>query len=462
MNQFLISAARKSSGKTLVSVGLAAAYHMRGTNIATFKKGPDYIDPIWLSAASNKPCWNLDFYTMSRDEITEIFHKNSCGSKVVIVEGNKGLYDGLDPEGSDSNAALSKLLKLPVIMVVDGDGTTRGIAPLLKGYSEFDSEVNISGVILNKVASARHEAKLRSAVERYTDIPIIGAIYRDPNLVINERHIGLVPKNEDYKYSKIIKNIAKIINDSVDLDMLSDCTYKPRSESKQVYTSVDIARKFSFPRARVGIASDRVFSFYYPDDIKAFHDARIELVVINTLRDKRLPNIDGLFIGGGFPELFINDLNANVELRYSIKNFILRGGPTYAECGGLMYLSRSICYKSEVKPMVGIIPGDVVMTKRPIGRGYMKICSLPTHPWHRTKENLEYSYPAHEFHYSKIEGLPDTIQKVYSVRRGFGLDGSFDGIYMHNMLATYVHQRNTPLNPWVDAFVDFIIKNKSS
>ena len=215
MSQVFISAAHKSSGKTLVSTGLCAAYRRRGMRVAAFKKGPDYIDPAWLTKASGNSCWNLDFFTMNQEEILTCFEAQRQGADVTVVEGNKGLFDGLDVEGSDSNAALAVTLGLPVLLVIDVTGITRGIAPLLAGYIEFDPEVRIAGVILNRVAGPRQESKLRAAIERYSDLPVLGAIDRDPRLVIEERHLGLVPGNEDSDDPPSIDAWVKVVADAV-------------------------------------------------------------------------------------------------------------------------------------------------------------------------------------------------------------------------------------------------------
>ena len=224
MSQVFISAAHKSSGKTLVSTGLCAAYRRRGMCVAAFKKGPDYIDPAWLTKASGHSCWNLDFFTMNQEEILACFEAHRQGADVTVVEGNKGLFDGLDVEGSDCNAALAVMLKLPVLLVIDVTGITRGIAPLLAGYTKFDPDVRIAGVILNRVAGPRQESKLRAAVERYSDLPVLGAIGRDPRLVIEERHLGLVPGNEDPGAVARIDKIADVIEATVDLDAVLSLT----------------------------------------------------------------------------------------------------------------------------------------------------------------------------------------------------------------------------------------------
>ncbi|MCW9023714.1 MAG: AAA family ATPase, partial [Gammaproteobacteria bacterium] len=222
MSRLLISAAHKSSGKTTLSIGLCAALSQLGKIVQPFKKGPDYIDPMWLSQASHRACHNLDFYTMSHDEILETMHHYSTGSDISIIEGNKGLYDGLDIEGSNSNAALARLTHTPVILVINVQGMTRGIAPLILGYQQFEPEINIAGVILNQIRGKRHELKLRAVIEHYTHIPVVGAVYHNPELEITERHLGLIPSNENQEAAKKIARIADLIKQQVELDKLLD------------------------------------------------------------------------------------------------------------------------------------------------------------------------------------------------------------------------------------------------
>lgn len=454
MNRFLISAAHKSSGKTTVSVGLSAALGARGLVIAPFKKGPDYIDPLWLGQAAGRPCWNLDFFTMAPEEISACFMQHAAGADVALVEGNKGLHDGLDVEGSDSNAALARLLNLPVLLVLDVTGITRGVAPLLTGYARFDPGVRIAGVILNRVAGPRQEGKLRSAIERYTDLPVLGAIGRQEALGIEERHLGLVPGNEDPDSKSRIETIARVIEGAVDFDALLEATVSPDPGSGLVVGTASAA--VVRPDVRIGIARDRVFGFYYPDDLAAFATAGAELVAFDTLADASLPPVDGLFIGGGFPECFLGALADNVSLRNDIRKFIAHGGPAYAECGGLMYLTRSLTWQGASADMVGVIPADTQVGSRPVGRGYMQFKALPGHPWSRLLQQPETLYHAHEFHYSRLENVDSAVQTVLEVRRGYGIDGRRDGIHVANLLATYAHQRHVRSNPWVNDFVDFV------
>lgn len=220
MSSLFLSAAHKSSGKTTVAIGLCAAFTQRGVRVQPFKKGPDYIDPMWLGQAAGRSCYNLDFYTMARDEIVEMVVSHTQGTDLALIEGNKGLYDGLDLDGSNSNAALAKLLNTPVVLVLDAQGMTRGIAPLILGYQAFDAQVNIVGVILNQLGGRRHESKLRAVIEHYTNVKVLGAILRDARLQIVERHLGLMPSNEAEQAGLRIATIAERVAEQVDLESL--------------------------------------------------------------------------------------------------------------------------------------------------------------------------------------------------------------------------------------------------
>jgi cobyrinic acid a,c-diamide synthase len=446
----LISAAHKSSGKTMVSIGLCAALNNRGHIVQPFKKGPDYIDPMWLGQASGRACRNLDPYLMERDDIVATFSRHS--KEINLVEGNKGLYDGLALDGSNSNAALAKLLDLPVFLVIDARGMTRGIAPLILGYQAFDRDVNIAGVILNNLGGSRHESKLRSVIEHYTDVPVIGAVQHDERLSIEERHLGLMPSNESHVATAKIRQIGEAIAQQVDLDKLLAISKK---EPLNVPHKAEVSPLVAGDKVRIGIARDRAFGFYYADDLDALEAAGAELVPFDTLRDDRLPVVDALYIGGGFPETCAAELEANVSLREAIKLAIENGMPAYAECGGLMYLSRGIEYQGRIYRMVGAIPGDVKMHDKPIGRGYVHLSEEQAHPWPRPN-NTARKIKAHEFHYSSLENLPQESRFAYRVERGYGIDGNRDGLVLHNLLASYTHLRSIGSCYWATRFVSFI------
>ena len=452
MPRVFISAAHKSSGKTTLTLGLCAALHARGHAVQPFKKGPDYIDPLWLGMAAQRACYNLDFHMMQRIEIEQQFGRASASARISLIEGNKGLYDGLDLDGSNSNAALAKLLGAPVVLVIDARGMTRGVAPLILGYQTFDPDIRIAGVILNNLGGSRHESKLRAVIEHYTDVEVIGAVQHDASMQIAERHLGLVPANEQDAARARIRHVGERVAAQVDLERLlaiadgaPDLGVPPAAETA---TPAE--------RVRIGIAHDQAFGFYYSEDLDSLRAANVELVELDTLHGQTLPELDGLIIGGGFPEMFMTELEANSGLRTQIRDAIESGLPTYAECGGLMYLSRSLSWKGQTRQMVGVVPGDTVMHERPVGRGYARLQPTGDDHWQEAD-----SIPAHEFHYSSLENLPADSIYAYQVLRGHGIDGRHDGYQQHNLLAGYVHRRGTGAQGWIAPFLNQVRAHKS-
>ncbi|MCD6734975.1 MAG: cobyrinate a,c-diamide synthase [Burkholderiaceae bacterium] len=456
MSRWLVSAAHRSSGKTTVSIGLCAALRRRGLSVQPFKKGPDYIDPMWLTLAAGRACRNLDPHLAGLDEIEATFVRHAGRADSSLVEGNLGLHDGMAADGSDSNAALACRLGLPVVLVLDARGTSRGIAPLVLGYQAFEPRLRIAGVILNRVGGARHEHRLREALERYTDVPVLGAIGEDPRLAILERHLGLVPGNEAQDAARIVETLADAIAASVDLDALLDATAPRAGESATLQTADAPAlrpARSDEPRLRVGIAQDEAFGFYYVDDLEALQAAGAELVPFDTLRDAAPPEVDGLFIGGGFPEALAARLAANQAMRSALRERIEAGLPVYAECGGLMYLARSIRWHGERHDMVGAIPADVVMHDRAVGRGYVRLQETDAFPWPGGPID---TVRGHEFHHSGLENVAPGLRYAYRVVRGHGIDGSRDGIVHRNVLASYAHLRSVGGNRWPQRFVQFV------
>jgi len=457
MNRLFISAAHKSSGKTTLSIGLCAAMVERGHIVQPFKKGPDYIDPIWLSAASGRACHNLDFNTMTNDEILHTLQLYSDRADINVIEANKGLFDGVALDGSDSNAAIAKLSNSPVILVINTVGTTRGVAPLLLGYQAFDPEIKIAGVIYNLVGGARHESKLLKVTETYTDIPVLGAVHKNPEMEIEERHLGLMPSNEASEAKQQIHTISKLVADQVNLDSL--ISIAKQSEELPPFSHAFPPIKQQTPKVKIAVCQDPSFGFYYAGDLEALATAGAEIVPVNTLIDSELPDVDGLFIGGGFPETQMDKLANNLSMRNSIKQAIDSGLPTYAECGGLMYLAEKLIWKNKTAEMVGVIPANAVMHTKPQGRGYIKLAETENMPWGDKKMSSDI-INAHEFHYSKLEGLKVKGDFAYKVLRGQGIDGKNDGWLYKNLLASYAHMRDTSQHHWAQRFVNFVRDKK--
>jgi len=454
MDRLLVSAAHKSSGKTTVALGLCAALTAQGTHVQPYKKGPDYIDPMWLAAAAGRSCFNLDPHLMDDAALQRCFEQALPGADMALVEGNKGLYDGLALDGSNSNAAVARKLGLPVLLVIDARGMTRGIAPLILGYQAFERDIRIGGVILNRVGGARHEGKLRAVIEHYTDVPVLGSVAEDTRLAMTERHLGLMPCAEVDDAQARVQAIGAIIGAQVDLgrvrELAASAGLLPAAPTPASAPARPAPRR---PDLRIGIARDRAFGFYYPDDLAALEAAGAALVPIDTLHDARLPAIDGLFIGGGFPEACMAELEANAALRGALREAIVGGLPTYAECGGLMFLARSITWQGRTARMVGAIPGDAVMHARPVGRGYVQLQETAAMPW---EDVGSAPVRGHEFHHSSLENLDPGVAFAYRVQRGHGVDGQHDGVLVHNLLASYAHLRTDAGSRWAPRFMAFV------
>ncbi len=455
MSRFLVSAAHKSSGKTTITVGLCAALSAQGLIVQPFKKGPDYIDPMWLSQASGRECFNLDPFLMTPEQITSCFVRHAAGADISIVEGNKGLYDGLALDGSNSNAALAQLLDLPVVLVLDARGMTRGIAPLILGYQAFDSRIRIAGVILNQLGGARHESKLRAVIEHYTDVQVLGAIAHDPRLAVVERHLGLMPNHELDDAAQRVRAMGKLIAAQIDLSRVLQLA-AGAAPLPSAPTAMVSQPPLQQQQVRIGLARDKAFGFYYPDDLMALESAGAKIVPFDTLKDTALPDVDGLFIGGGFPEMYMPALQANVAMRESIRAAIEAGLPAYAECGGLMYLARKLRWRESSYNMVGALPADVVMHDHPVGRGYVELQTTANAPWPVNADGVQASLRGHEFHYSSVENLAPDLKFAYRVLRGHGIDGKHDGIVYRNVLASYAHLRSGAGTDWVQHFVSFV------
>lgn len=464
MAHILIAAAHKSSGKTTVTLGVARALRNAGLKVQTFKKGPDYIDPMWHARATGRPAYNLDFNTQSAAEICDMLAAKSADADFSFIEANMGLYDGVDLEGRDGNAALAKLVGAPVILVVDTEGMTRGIAPLLLGYRVFDPEVHIAGVVLNRVAGARHEAKLRAAIERYTELPVIGVLPREQQFELPERHLGLTTPTETDAVETFVSSIAARVAERFDLETLKGIARMAMPLPQPRLAATPPALAAGGERVRIAVARDAAFGFYYPDDFETMQRAGADVVFFDTMRDAELPPADGLFIGGGFPETHLAELEANASLRAAIRTAIEAGLPTYAECGGLMYLSRAIRWGANRAEMVGVVDAEAVMHEKPQGRGQIVIAQTSAFPWPSPQSDGVHaqSVKAHEFHHAALVDLSADTIFGFDMLRGAGIDGHHDGIVVHNAFACFAHQRATGANPWVARFLDFVRQVKAA
>ncbi|MCK5657805.1 MAG: cobyrinate a,c-diamide synthase, partial [Deltaproteobacteria bacterium] len=393
----VVAGLRGGSGKTTLALGLIAAWQQRVGEVVPFKKGPDYIDAGWLALAAGQPCYNLDPYMMSGEQILDSFWQHSQKAQGVVIEGNRGLFDGMDAEGSCSTAELAKLLQAPVLLVVDGSMVTRTAAASVLGCQHFDPEVPIRGVILNRVAGPRHEKMLRTTIERYCQVPVVGAIPKLKEDDFPERHMGLVTVEEHPEAREAILARIQIVEQYLDLEKVIAIANQAPPIGWQPASSMKRVSK-AYRQPVVGVIKDSAFQFYYPENLEGLEKRGARLVMVNALRDKALPSLDALYIGGGFPETHAEQLAANSRFRGSLKAAIEAGLPVYAECGGLMYLGRSLNIEGRSYPMVEALQMDFQLEKKPQGHGYTKLEVVENNPFYPVGITLK----GHEFHYSRV------------------------------------------------------------
>jgi cobyrinic acid a,c-diamide synthase len=454
--RLVIAAPQGRSGKTTLALGLCAALAGRGLVVQPFKKGPDYIDPSWLSQAAGRACRNLDpFFLVSQAGVQSAFLRGAAGADLSLIEGNHGLYDSLDDEGTGSTAAVARWLRSPVVLVVNAARMGRSVAALVRGYQTFEPETNIAAVILNGVAQGRHELKLRHAVERHCGIPAVGAIPHSEALAIPDRHLGLVPRTEDDALLPALEACRKAVEQYVDLDAVLSIARSapPVPQGGNFPDQMDehsVASPLPRPTlARIGVIRDRAFSFYYPENLEALADAGAGLIFVDALRDPHLPDLDALYIGGGFPEVFMQELSANRRLRLDIRAAAASGLPIYAECGGLMYLSQHIIWGDRSAEMVGVLPCDVEVTGRPQGHGYVIAEAMEGNPFLPAGTTVR----GHEFHHSRVVNWQGDLAIVYHLVRGEGLGGGRDGLVCRNVLASYTHLHAAGSPGWATGMV---------
>jgi len=445
----LISSTQGHSGKTIVAVGLCKLLTQRGLLIQPFKKGPDYIDPSWLTIAAGRSCRNLDLFLVPKEKLIQTFEQACEKADLAIVEGAMGLYDGLDAQGT--TAEIARLLKIPVVLLVNTSRMTSSIAAMVMGYQHFQPETNIAGVLLNYVSGSRHESKLRNAVEKYCKIPVVGSIPRDANLYIAERHLGLIPSRESNDADQSVKRLGEKLKSYFDVEQILSISKRFRMPSPSPIPVKEKERKEG-TQVKIGVIFDQVFNFYYPENFEGLRQWGADLVFINSLQD-RLPQVDGLYVGGGFPEFFLEKLEKNKELRQDLWKAIDQGLPVYAECAGLMYLSQKIHWQGRSYEMVGAIPAEVQVSEKPEGHGYVMAEVMNENPLFPIGLTIR----GHEFHHSKVS-IKKGVKFAYQVRRGHGIDGQKDGVLYKNIFAAYTHLHALGTPSWAEAFVSLAAK----
>ncbi len=438
--RIIIAGTHSGVGKTTLTLGIILALKKRGLNVQAFKVGPDYIDPAYHSEASGKLCGNLDSRLLSKNTVIELFKRRSEDADISIIEGVMGLYDGLKDSEEGSTAHLAKILNCPVILILDARSLSRSAAAIALGYKEFDRDVDIAGIILNNIANLNHYHYIKAAIEKKTKIPVLGYLPKNINLRLSERHLGLVPVMEKKLNFEFYARLAKLVSDNINLAKLLGIARKakPLSHSREIiFTQPLHARAGSSKgRVRIAIAKDEAFNFYYQDNLDILSHLGADIFTFSPLRDSALPKgINGLYIGGGFPEVFAASLSKNRRLKQAIYQKSEEGLPIYAECGGLMYLVENLIDFKKIKfPMVGIFKCSVSMGQRLQRMGYVDVQVV--------KDNILSNQGdrnrAHLFHWSHLEDIPKNLPFAYKIIKD--QDNIFyDGLIAKNVLASYAH-----------------------
>ena len=438
------------SGKSVVAVGIAAAYTGQGKKIVPFKKGPDYIDAGWLQLGARARCYNLDPYLMTWEAIRTSFTERSAGADFALIEGNRGLYDGVNADGGYSTAELAVMLDLPVLLVVNCTKTTRTVAALVMGAQLFDKRVQIAGVILNQIATERQRLVITEAIEKYTGIPVLGIIPRLKTDIFPMRHLGMTPHQEYTDSSGALSTLSDLVLENVDLQRIEETMARVEVVQPQTFSVVEPKEKKKKEKLRIGLLQDAAFQFYYSENLEALENAGAELISINALRDQALPEIDGLYIGGGFPETSARDLAANVSFRESIKNSAEKGLPVYAECGGLIYLGRDILLDGVKYPLADVFPIEFGMSRKPQAHGYSIFKVSKENPYYQVGAEIK----GHEFRYSTIRSWQGSADELaVTMLRGRGFQAEKDGLIFKNVFALYTHIHAGGTPEWAENFI---------
>jgi cobyrinic acid a,c-diamide synthase len=449
--RIVISACQGHLGKTTLSTGLCAALREQGVAVQPFKKGPDYIDPSWLGAAACRPCRNLDAFMMPEEYLLNSFWKTCQDADFALIEGVMGLYDSYDLGGRGSTAWVARFFGAPIILIVNASRMTRSVAAMISGYQRFEPETNIAGVILNNVSLPGHRKRLEASIERYCEIPVVGCLPHHEDLSMAEQHLGLLPYRSTENADSVISRISRTIKKFLDLKSILAIAQK--SDAACVPPFKTLVRKTR--SVKIGIVRDKAFCFYYQANLDALQNSGAQLVFVDALSDRNLPQIDGLYIGGGFPELFADELENNIHLRGQILREINNGLPVYAECAGMMYLCKGLRWRNLRHEMVGALPYDAEMCPQTQGHGYVVAEVIRKNPWFSVGLHVR----GHQFHHSRLINTNDT-HYAFRLKRKRRKDSANDGIVHKNIFASYTHLHASSVPEWADVFVSLALQRQ--
>jgi len=444
--RIVIAGTGSGVGKTTLTIGIMAALKNRQLEVQGFKCGPDYIDPTYHTAVTGRPSRNLDSWMMSKDLVKEVYLRGSIGADISIIEGVMGFFDGKNPSTNEgSTAEISMITESPVILIVNCDSMARSAAAIVKGFQSFAEGINIVAVIANQVGSEGHFKIVQTAIEQECNIPVIGYLKRELEIELPERQLGLVPSIEKGELDSFFTKLGELISNTIDLDKILQLSI---ASPLQTNNQPSIFEQKKKKNVRIAIAKDAAFNFYYPENLELLEAGGAELVYFSPLAGERLPdNVQGLYLGGGFPEEFVDTLSAQIEVKQSIKEAIINGLPTLAECGGFMYLTESIETPDQrVCEMLNVIPGRVRMQTKLAALGYREITGQPNN--FLLPDGLVAR--GHEFHYSIY--LPvGKLQPAYLTKGMLG--SSLEGCMMHHLIAGYTHFHFASCPELVDCWI---------
>lgn len=448
--RLIIAGLSGGAGKTTVSLGLTKAWSRSGRSVAAFKKGPDYIDAAWLGLAADNKASNLDPFLMPQDSLRALFWHRSRDADVCCIEGNRGLFDGKDLQGSCSTAALARLLKTPIVLVMDCTKMTRTAAAIVAGCMQFEKSVPLAGVICNRTAGQRHRDMLKQCIEHYAKVPVLGQLPKAAT-AINERHMGLVSGHEQQDYGAVLDGLADLVEQHCNLELL----WKAATKAPEEPNAEDLAASL-WPEppvnatVRIGVVRDAAFWFYYEENIEALRRAGARIVELSLLDQEPWPDIAGLYIGGGYPELHMEALARNSQARQRVRQLVEMGMPVFAECGGFMYLCKSINHEGQSLPMAGVFPVSIDLSPKPQGLGYVEATVDQDTPFFQKGRVLQ----GHEFHYSRAHAA-DGAELTFALKlaRGEGILAGLDGLLYKQTFAAYTHLHALGVPEWAHNFV---------
>ena len=427
--RLVIAATQSGGGKTTITTGIIAALRKRSLTVQSYKIGPDYIDPGYHSLASCRPAHNLDSWLVSKEKLQEIFSQTSKDTDIAIIEGVMGLYDG-GKGGVSSTAEIAKLLNAPVILIIDAKSMGASAAAIALGFREYDKDVNLAGVILNRIGSDNHKNIIESALNEI-GIKTLGAIKRNNKLITPERHLGLLPTIEN-ETKELVENISEAINSQVNIDELINIANNASTLNLNVTEQSSI--QYSKSQIKIAVAKDEAFNFYYPESLRVLERLGAEIVIFSPLHDESIPAADGLIIGGGFPEMFAMQLETNVSMRESIKKAAINGLPIFAECGGYMYLMNELIdFEGKSHKMVGVIENSAKMNDRLQMVGYVEATLLNDCILGKAGD----IFHAHEFHFSNE--VNNNGQSAFNCVRIRNNSNYRAGFVSDNIVASYLH-----------------------